>query len=115
MCTAQYFLWYFALLPFALAQMTVSTKQLLVTYAIWMCAQVRRCVSLPVAGMTSANDAQVHWLLWAGLLELQGYNTFWSVWFAGIVFFGVNIGVICSFLRYHSLASATVSTSPKQS
>jgi len=80
-CTAQYFLWYTALLPIPLAQLQTSKKLYLPYVAV-----------LSISWLV----AQGVWLHQAYLLEFQGENTFLQLWAASIVFFTANIAVIAS-------------------
>jgi phosphatidylinositol glycan class M len=45
---------------------------------------------------------QLHWLYWAYYLEMQGVNTFFPLWMAGLAFFSVNIGILATLMRHHS-------------
>ena len=86
-CTAQYFVWWFTLLPLVLPSLMQSVRRgsLVVSLAIWLIAQL-------------------HWLAWAYALEFQGAEVFKSLWLASLAFFAANIWLVVSFLRAHTLA-----------
>ncbi|RLN88742.1 hypothetical protein BBJ28_00019196 [Nothophytophthora sp. Chile5] len=46
--------------------------------------------------------AQLHWLYWAYHLEMQGANTFFPLWLAGLLFFSVNVGILATLMQHHS-------------
>ncbi|CAI5717367.1 unnamed protein product [Hyaloperonospora brassicae] len=83
-CTAQYFLWYIAFLPLVLPQTSLAFK--------WK----------GVAMIAAWLGGELHWLFWAYHLEMQGVNTFFSLWVAGLIFFSVNVGILAAFMRCHS-------------
>ncbi|MEW5320136.1 MAG: hypothetical protein WDW38_011233 [Sanguina aurantia] len=70
--TAQYFAWYFSLLP------------LLLPHIAW---PVPRGLGFALAGWASA---QVHWLVWAYALEFQGIPVYLLLWAASILFLVAN-------------------------
>jgi len=80
--TAQYFLWYFSLLPLVLPSLRVSKKDLLLGTALWA-------------------FAQGSWLLPAYLLEFKGNNTFLFIWLEGLAFFCANVGILAKLVRRH--------------
>jgi phosphatidylinositol glycan class M len=81
-CTVQYFVWYFCLLPFVLPASSIPLRKGLQLFAAW-------------AG------AQALWLAAAGALEMLGINTFLYIWAAGLVFFGVNIVCMRTLMTHH--------------
>ncbi|CAI5736851.1 unnamed protein product [Peronospora farinosa] len=83
-CTAQYFLWYTAFLPliFPLTSLQLKWKGVAMI-AAWL-------------------GGELHWLYWAYHLEMQGVNTFFPLWVAGLVFFSVNVSILATLMRYHS-------------
>eukprot|EP00899_Mesostigma_viride_P019500 jgi/Mesvir1/27551/Mv07306-RA.2 len=83
-CTAQYFVWYFCLLPLVLASAPVHRSR-------------RGLASLASWGMT-----QGHWLFWAYRLEFLGESVFLHVWVASVLFFCSNVWVICEVILHHT-------------
>lgn len=81
-CTVQYFIWYFSILPLVLPRTTISWKRGLVLFAVWFAAQGA-------------------WLGFAFKLEFLGENTFLEIWVAGIAFFLANMIVVQQFLRHY--------------
>eukprot|EP00494_Astrolonche_serrata_P020271 UN20489 len=45
--------------------------------------------------------SQLHWLMWAYLLEFKGRNVFVQLWAAGIVFLAANTFVMIMVIRHH--------------
>uniref|UniRef100_A0A061S429 GPI mannosyltransferase 1 n=2 Tax=Tetraselmis sp. GSL018 TaxID=582737 RepID=A0A061S429_9CHLO len=83
-CTAQYFVWYFGLLPLSLPRLRIKGNARLGAAAgAWLAAQL-------------------HWLGWAYLLEFQGMPVYAAVWFASCVFLGANAWLIVELMRAHS-------------
>eukprot|EP01018_Ginkgo_biloba_P007914 Gb_35994 [translate_table: standard] len=82
--TAQYFVWFFCLLPLILpwTKLHLRWKGLL-------------CIGL-WAG------AQIHWLGWAYLLEFKGKNVFIPLWLASIVFLAATTCVLGIILVNHN-------------
>jgi phosphatidylinositol glycan class M len=82
-CTVQYFVWYFSLLPLVLPALrrsaVLSVQRAAVMFALWLAAMAL-------------------WLLQAYRLEFLGENTYLAVWFASVVFFSVNIGILCALI-----------------
>ncbi|KAF7836192.1 GPI mannosyltransferase 1 isoform X1 [Senna tora] len=85
--TAQYFVWFFCLLPLILpwSKMKLKWKGLL-CILVWM-------------------GAQTHWLLWGYLLEFKGKNVFLQLWAASLLFLAANIFVLVVIIRQHRCAS----------
>jgi phosphatidylinositol glycan class M len=82
-CTSQYFIWYFSLLPLALYRSSMSLLQLVFLFALWM-------------------GTQAMWLSNAYYLEFEGENTFSAIWLASLAFFGANVWILIQFIRHHS-------------
>ncbi|CAH0482503.1 unnamed protein product [Peronospora belbahrii] len=69
----KYFLWYTAFLPLIFPLTSLKFKwQGAAMIAAWL-------------------GGEFHWLYWAYQLEMQGINTFFPLWVAGLVFFSVNL------------------------
>ncbi|TXG73612.1 hypothetical protein EZV62_002191 [Acer yangbiense] len=81
--TAQYFVWFFCLLPLILpwSKMTLKWEGLCCIF-VWM-------------------GAQSHWLMWAYLLEFKGRNVFVQLWLASILFLAANTFVLIMIIRRH--------------
>lgn len=81
--TAQYFVWFFCLLPLVLpwSNMKLNWKGL-------------SCIILWVG-------AQLHWLMWGYLLEFKGKNVFLQLWIASILFLAANSYLLISVIRNH--------------
>ncbi|OAY71518.1 GPI mannosyltransferase 1 [Ananas comosus] len=74
--TAQYFVWFFCLLPLILPWISMRLKSRgLICILVWM-------------------GSQIHWLMWAYLLEFKGKNVFIQLWLASLLFFAANIFVM---------------------
>lgn len=81
--TAQYFVWFFCLLPLILPWSKMKLKwEGLSCVLLWM-------------------GAQTHWLLWGYLLEFKGKNVFLQLWLAGLVFLAANSFLLIMFIRHH--------------
>lgn len=80
-CT-QYFVWYTSLLPLVLPASTLTRKHYIGIIVAWF-------------------GAELNWLYWAYYLEMEGFNTFFQIWIAGLLFFMVNVGIILTFIRSH--------------
>ncbi|XP_076803000.1 GPI alpha-1,4-mannosyltransferase I, catalytic subunit-like [Clavelina lepadiformis] len=71
-CTSQYFLWYLSLLPLLVDGLShLPLKKLALPVVAWF-------------------SMQGIWLLFAGLLEFNGINTFFPLWMSGIMFYIAN-------------------------
>ncbi|XP_073044654.1 GPI mannosyltransferase 1 isoform X1 [Primulina eburnea] len=81
--TAQYFVWFFCLLPLILpwSKMQLKWKGL-------------ACIFLWIG-------AQTHWLLWGYLLEFRGKNVFVQLWVASLVFLAANTFVLVTVIGNH--------------
>ncbi|CAL1284745.1 unnamed protein product [Larinioides sclopetarius] len=84
-CTSQYFLWYLCLLPLSFPLLEISMTKLIWLFFIWCLGQ----------GL---------WLLPAYYLEFQGENTFILLCIAGLLFFAINVSIICLFIKYLKLS-----------
>ncbi|KAK1279281.1 GPI mannosyltransferase 1 [Acorus gramineus] len=81
--TAQYFVWFFCLLPIILPWSNMKLRwEGLISLLLWM-------------------GAQIHWLMWGYLLEFKGLNVFIPLWFASIFFLFSNTWVLIKVIRYH--------------
>ncbi|KAK8541721.1 hypothetical protein V6N13_137688 [Hibiscus sabdariffa] len=82
--TAQYFVWFFCLLPLILpwTNMKLKWKGLSCIF-LWM-------------------GAQTHWLLWGYLLEFKGKNVFLQLWMAGLLFLAANTFILILLIRHHN-------------
>lgn len=82
--TAQYFVWFFCLLPLILPWTNMKLKgKGLVCILAWMAAQG-------------------HWLLWGYLLEFKGKNVFLQLWVASLLFLAANTFVLINIIRQHT-------------
>ncbi|KAL4200738.1 hypothetical protein AMTRI_Chr02g255060 [Amborella trichopoda] len=81
--TAQYFVWFFCLLPLILPWTTMKLR--------WTGLL---CICLWVA-------AQIHWLMWGYLLEFKGMNVFIELWLASIFFLAANTWVMVVIMKHH--------------
>ncbi|KAK8969677.1 GPI mannosyltransferase 1 [Platanthera guangdongensis] len=81
--TAQYFVWFFCLLPLILpwSRMKLKWKGLM-CISIWM-------------------GSQLHWLMWAYLLEFKGRNVFLPLWMASILFLVASTCVWLMLIHHH--------------
>lgn len=84
-CTSQYFLWYLCLLPLILDSVNMTFRRAMVLAAGWFISQ----------GL---------WLTSAYYLEFEGMNTFVFVWAASVVFFIVNIVILCQLIGHYNQA-----------
>ncbi|XP_022952483.1 GPI mannosyltransferase 1-like [Cucurbita moschata] len=85
--TAQYFVWFFCLLPLILpwSKMKFKWKGLL-SISIW-------------------TGAQLHWLMWGYLLEFKGKNVLIQLWMASILFLAANTAVLSLIINQHKLSA----------
>lgn len=91
--TAQYFVWFFCLLPLILPWSNMKFRwKGLVSILLWV-------------------GAQFHWLMWAYLLEFKGKNVFLQLWMASILFLAATTCVLILLIRNHKLSP--VFTSPE--
>ncbi|WOL17803.1 hypothetical protein Cni_G26596 [Canna indica] len=81
--TAQYFVWFFCLLPLILPWSSMKVKwKGFACMCVWMVSQI-------------------HWLMWAYLLEFKGRNVFIQLWLASLLFLAANTFVLLMIIRYH--------------
>ncbi|CAI8607445.1 unnamed protein product [Vicia faba] len=85
--TAQYFVWFFSLLPLILPWSKMKLK--------WGGLS---CILLWIG-------AQTHWLMWGYLLEFKGKNVFLQLWVAGLMFLAANIFILVVIIRQHKYSS----------
>jgi len=88
-CTAQYFVWYLALLPLVLPSSSLF---------------FRPQVQAAIGCVTAWVGAIVLWLGWAHQLEFRGHQCFVYVWLSSLFFLAANVAVVCNAIRYHSPA-----------
>ncbi|KAG6404514.1 hypothetical protein SASPL_136763 [Salvia splendens] len=81
--TAQYFVWFFCLLPLILPWNNMRLK--------W---RGLACISVWIG-------AQTHWLMWGYLLEFRGKNVFLQLWMASLLFMAANTFVMINVIRSH--------------
>lgn len=81
--TAQYFVWFFCLLPLILPWSSIKMKwQGLLVISIWI-------------------GAQIHWLLWGYLLEFKGKQVFQQLWAASLIFLAANTFTLVIIMQNH--------------
>ncbi|CAL5331665.1 unnamed protein product [Camellia sinensis] len=81
--TAQYFVWFFCLLPLILPWSNMKlTWEGLSSIFIWM-------------------GAQTHWLMWGYLLEFKGKNVFRQLWASSLVFLAANTFILIRIVLRH--------------
>ena len=85
--TAQYFVWFFCILPLILpwSYMKLKWKGLSCIF-LWM-------------------GAQLHWLMWGYMLEFKGKNVFLQLWMASIFFLAANTYVLTAVIHHHRFSS----------
>jgi phosphatidylinositol glycan class M len=81
--TAQYFVWFFCLLPVIIPSSRLTWKKGAICMGVW-------------------TAAQVHWLGWAYLLEFRGQNVFFQLWTASLVFFAATVGILGMLVHHHT-------------
>ncbi|KAJ0969485.1 hypothetical protein J5N97_022362 [Dioscorea zingiberensis] len=81
--TAQYFVWFFCLLPLILPWSSMKLKwKGLICISVWM-------------------GSQLHWLLWGYLLEFKGLNVFIQLWLASLLFLATNTSILLMVIHHH--------------
>jgi phosphatidylinositol glycan class M len=81
-CTVQYFIWYFSLLPLALPYLEFKSKfRPILMAALWQ-------------------GAQLLWLFFAYKLEFLGENTFFQIWLSGVVYFAINVWILHQLITH---------------
>ncbi|XP_066598193.1 GPI mannosyltransferase 1 [Prorops nasuta] len=80
--TSQYIFWFLSLVPLNLPHLKLDVKKSLELVAFWILAK----------GI---------WLLFAYLLEFQGFNTFIFIWLSSILFFIANIQILVNMIKYY--------------
>lgn len=81
--TAQYFVWFFCLIPLILPWTRLTLRRGLLCMLLW-------------------TAAQLHWLIWAYALEFRGYTVFFQLWLASLMFFIANVLVLCIIIWHHT-------------
>lgn len=95
--TAQYFVWFFCLLPLILPWTNMKLKgKGLVCILLWIAAQG-------------------HWLMWGYLLEFKGKNVFLQLWVAGLLFLAANTFVLINIIQQHTYSPVFQQSSPAAS
>jgi phosphatidylinositol glycan class M len=77
--TSQYFMWYLGLLPLVVAESSLSVRNYVILAGLWV-------------------SGQALWLSQAYRLEFLGEHVFFNLWVASIVFYVVQVGIICAFI-----------------
>ncbi|CAN8252540.1 unnamed protein product [Cochlearia groenlandica] len=81
--TAQYFVWFYCLLPLILPWSRMKMKwEGLICIILWI-------------------GAQSHWLLWGYMLEFKGVNVFLQLWLASLLFLAANTFVLVKIIHHH--------------
>lgn len=78
--TSQYFFWFLSLLPLCLPRLKMPFSKCIVLTLAWIIAQ-----SI--------------WLFAAYLLEFKGFNSFFYIWLASLLFFSINIKVLIDIMN----------------
>ncbi|KAJ6796304.1 GPI mannosyltransferase 1 [Iris pallida] len=82
--TAQYFVWFFCLLPLILPWSSMKLKWSgSICILVWM-------------------GSQIHWLMWGYLLEFKGQNVFVQLWLASLMFLAANTWVLLMIIKHHN-------------
>jgi len=82
-CTAQYFVWFFCLLPLVSQQWTLGWQKAIQVFVVW-------------------TAAQLHWLWWAYNLEFLGRSMYVQVWLGSLLFLAANAWAITQCIRFHA-------------
>ncbi|XP_039124770.1 GPI mannosyltransferase 1 isoform X2 [Dioscorea cayenensis subsp. rotundata] len=84
--TAQYFVWFFCLLPLILPWSSMKLKwKGLICISLWM-------------------GSQLHWLLWGYILEFKGQNVFIQLWLASLLFLAANTVILLMVIHHHKFS-----------
>ncbi|KAM3130306.1 hypothetical protein pb186bvf_017602 [Paramecium bursaria] len=83
--TAQYFVWWMALLPITLCNSKLSKKQIIILLFIWLICEIQ-------------------WNVGAYLLEIRGYDAFTLIFIQCIIFFLSNIYFMDQIIKNHQLS-----------
>ncbi|CAF0916619.1 unnamed protein product [Didymodactylos carnosus] len=75
-CTSQYFLWYLVYIPLLMPSLQMKKRWLAGLFILWILPQ---CL----------------WLYFAYQLEFKGINTFIKIWSSSLLFFSINILIMC--------------------
>ena len=79
-CTAQYFVWWFGILPLVSPQLNITwSNGVVVPVLLWVLAQI-------------------HWLAWAYLLEFTGRSVHLQVWVASVAMLVATVHLMCCFI-----------------
>lgn len=79
--TAQYFVWYFSLLPLVLQHLPWPLpRSLIVAIAAWFATEL-------------------HWLLWGFMLEFKGLPVYLGLWGASCAFLAANAYLMTQLIR----------------
>ncbi|KNA10663.1 hypothetical protein SOVF_142090 [Spinacia oleracea] len=85
--TAQYFVWFFCLIPIVLPWSKMKLKwEGVICILVWM-------------------GIQLNWLMWGYLLEFKGKNVLLPLWGASLLFMAANCYVLIVIIRCHRYSS----------
>jgi len=82
--TAQYFLWYFSILPLIVPKLDMSWVKAGILSLLWFVAEIS-------------------WLTPAYFLEFQAFNTFVPIWLESIAFFCCNMGILMAIISSYTM------------
>lgn len=82
--TAQYFLWYFLLLPLIVPRLDMSWVKAGILTILWFVAEIS-------------------WLTPAYFLEFQAFNTFVPIWLESVAFFCCNMGILMAIISSYKM------------
>ncbi|XP_071729873.1 GPI mannosyltransferase 1-like [Rutidosis leptorrhynchoides] len=95
--TAQYFVWFFCLLPLILPWSKMKLK--------WE----------GILGVLLWIGAQTHWLFWGYMLEFKGRQVFLQLWAASLLFFAANTYVMITIILRHTYSPVFKHVVPSRS